>query len=111
MERLLSISAGHLSAATWTWLDEHLGKGALRDPRDSVSALLAGGPTRYGWFMVCPTEGRNELPDDLRGVLDHARRRGAGYVLFDRDSNPLEDLPVLHAGFLEGGATAAPGAE
>lgn len=96
MDGLLTISAGHLSPDTWSWLDTHLQEDNLLHPANSVAALLGGGLTRYGWFMACPTEGCEELPRDLWDVLADARRRGASYMVFKRDAILLDDLPIRH---------------
>ena len=73
----------------------------LRDPGAAVAAQVAGGRTRFGWFVYAPEEGgTGELPDDLARVLAHARAQGAEYALFDCDSQPDPGLPVLHPDFL-----------
>ncbi len=108
IRRFLDVSGGHLSAATWDWLDRQLADDVLRAPSNSAGALLAGGKTRYGWFVYCPEEGAEELPQDLRKVLARARQSGAEYALFDCDAIPLEDLPILHPDFTDEPVRAEP---
>lgn len=100
----LDASSGHLSPATWAWLDAAFAAEELRDPRHHAAGPLAGGRTRHGWFVWAPEDAPAvAIPDDLAAVLRLARRRGAEYVLFDCDAAPIENLPVLHPDF------AAPG--
>ena len=99
IRRFLDVSSGHLSPGTWAWLDAQFGHDSLRDPHNCTAAQLAGGRTRYGWFVYAPDHSVVDLPDDLARVLAKARRRRADYVLFDCDAAPMEDLPVLHPNF------------
>ena len=63
---------------------------------------MPGGRTRYGWFVYAPEDPPiSAIPADLARVLRAARKQGAEYVLFDCDSNPNQDLPVLHPDFAE----------
>ena len=102
IRRFLDCSSGHLSPDTWHWLDREFVEGDLRDPRKVVAGLLAGGPTRYGWFVHAPEDPLTvPIPTDLATVLRHAREQGAEYVLFDCDAILLEGLAVLHPDFLE----------
>jgi len=96
----LDVSSGHLSPETWVWLDAQLADDTQRDPRNAHAAQIAGGRTRYGWFVYAPEDAPLGLPPDLLAVLITARTRGAEYVLFDCDAVPDQDLPVLHPDFL-----------
>lgn len=104
IRRFLDASSGHLSPETWAWLDAAFADEGLRDPRNGAAGQLAGGRTRYGWFVHAP-EGppAAAIPDDLEAVLRHARREGAEYVHFDCDAPPLPGLPVIHPDFAESG--------
>ena len=102
IRHFLDISSGHLSAATWSWLDAQLADAALRDPRNETAAALAGGRTRHGWFIYAAQEPIEDFPADLALVLHEARKRGAEYALLDCDAAPNQDLPVLHPDFLDG---------
>ena len=102
LRTFLDASSGHLSPDTWAWLDAAFADDGLRDPRNHAAGQLAGGRTRYGWFVYAPEEPfAVGIPDDLAAVLRHARARGAEYVLFDCDAAPLLDLPVLHPDFAD----------
>ena len=101
IRRFLEVSSGHLSPATWDWLDAQLGD-AVRDPRNDMAAQLAGGSIRHGWFVYAPEDPTDSLPEDLASVLAAARRQGAEYALFDCDALPNQDLPILHPDFPQG---------
>ena len=49
IRKFLDASSGHLSAATWQWLDEQTTDEVVRDPANR-SAKILGGCTRHGWF-------------------------------------------------------------
>lgn len=101
MQRVLTLSGAHLCPDTWMWLDTHLQEENLHRAKNMIAALLKGGATRYGWFVFCPTEDEAEvhLPGDLQDVMAHARKQGADFLLFDLNSIPLNDLPILHPTF------------
>lgn len=101
MQNVLTLSGAHLCPDTWNWLDTHLQEENLHRPKNTIAALLKGGATRYGWFVFCPSQEdvEDHLPGDLQDVMVHARKRGAEYLLFDLDSIPLDDLPILHPDF------------
>jgi hypothetical protein len=102
IRHFLDVSSGHLAPDTWAWLDTQLADEALRDPRNERAMLITGGRTRYGWFVYAGAECHDGLPDNLATVLQHARVRGADYVLLDCDARPDLDLPVLHPDFADG---------
>ena len=88
--------SAHLTPETWAWLDARLADPVLRDPADGAAATIAGGRTRYGWFVFAPEDPDADMPEDLREVCALARRRGAEYVLLDCDAAPDQELPVRH---------------
>jgi len=102
IRRFLDCSSGHLSPDTWRWLDRQFAEGELRDVRNLTAEQLAGGPTRFGWFVYAPEYAPAvPIPEDLASVLRHARRPGRRIraVRLRRDATPMEDLPVLHPEF------------
>ncbi len=96
----LDCSSGHLSAETWAWLDAQLADDALRDPRTQAVGI-AGGRTRYGWFVYAAEDCLDLYPADLVRVFREARRHGAEYILFDCDAVPDRNLPLLYSNFAE----------
>jgi hypothetical protein len=77
LRTFLDTSSGHLTPATWAWLDEQLSDVALRDPLNDAAAQVAGSKTRYGWLVYEPEGVAEGLPDDLTAILSKARERGA----------------------------------
>ena len=65
IRKFLDVSSGHLSEETWTWLNEQLASDKLHDPHNSTAAQIAGGPTRYGWFVFAPEDTPDDFPADL----------------------------------------------
>lgn len=101
--RFLDCSSGHLSPDTWAWLDAQLADDVLRDPHNTAAAAIAGGRTRYGWFIHATEDPPGDMPADLRTVCAYARRYRAEYILLDCDALPDQDLPVLHPDFVARG--------
>ena len=50
----LDASSGHLSPDTWSWLETNLAEDVISDPANNTAASIAGGKTRYGWFVYAP---------------------------------------------------------
>ena len=98
VRKFLDVSSGHLSAATWAWLDAMTSDEAVRDPRNANAEIL-GGRTRYGWFVLASEDPIAPVPADLAAVMRLARQQGCDYALLDCDALPMEDLPVLHPDF------------
>jgi hypothetical protein len=95
----LDASSGHLSADTWSWLEVNLADDVISNPANDAATALAGGKTRYGWFIYAPEDAVEGLPEDLMAVQRRAREQGAEYVLFDCDAAPIPGLPILHPDF------------
>ena len=95
----LDASSGHLSAETWSWLDANLADDTISNVANDTATAIAGGKTRYGWFIYAPEDAVEGLPEDLVAVQRRARAQGAEYVLFDCDAAPVLGLPILHPDF------------
>ena len=95
----LDASSGHLSPDTWSWLNANLADDVISNPDNGTATSIAGGKTRYGWFVYAPEDAVEGLPEDLMAVQLRARQQGAEYVLFDCDAPPVRELPILHPGF------------
>jgi len=96
--RYLDASSGHLSVATWEWLDAITTDDAVRDPRNSNAEIL-GGRTRHGWFVWASAAPPATVPTDLAALMRLARQRNCEFLHLDCDALPMEDLPVLHPDF------------
>ena len=86
---MLDISTAHVSEQTAGWLDELLTK--------SESPISIYGKGEYGWFINVHTvddmERENKIPEDLRLVMDFARKRLCSWIMFDRDAETINKLP------------------
>lgn len=97
--RLMELSAGHLAPETWTWLDGQTKSGRFA-PAAPVGIVRAG-QVRDGWFVFADEDpDERVIPTDLVAVILHARKAGCGFLLFDCDQIPLEDLPIRHPDFI-----------
>ncbi len=85
--RYLDASSGHLSVATWEWLDAITTDDTL------------GGRTRHGWFVWASEAPPATVPADLATLMRLARQRQCEFLHLDCDALPMEDLPVLHPDF------------
>ena len=64
VRRFLDVSSGHLSAATWVFLDVQTSDLMVRDPGNG-SAEILGGRTRHGWFVYAIEAPIAPVPADL----------------------------------------------
>jgi hypothetical protein len=48
----------------------------------------------YGWFVWVPSPSREAMPRSLRACLGLAEADGATWIQFDRDCEPIGDLPT-----------------
>lgn len=82
-ETMPVISTGHVSKKT----DYLLSTGEIR--------TYMRGP--YGWILYVHPDQDLEpgyWPEELAAVADWARKQGFEYVLFDRDADTVEGLPI-----------------
>ena len=95
-------STANLSEASSTYLNVHADQG---------DELVAATP--YGWFIWVGEGDRDNLPADLVGITEYARRLGAEYILFDRDAPEDEALARFlgRTDALSGSRRARPGGE
>lgn len=85
--KMLALSTSHLRYATARQLDNDHPKAWAKD--------LYFGRSEYGWFVSTVTIPIQKFPDDLREALDFARRHDCTYVMFDRDVEPIAELPTF----------------
>lgn len=89
--RYLVLSTAHIRCAT--------GKALTRwatDEPPSHPLLVAA--THHGWFLGThhmPPGTADELPEELRAILDLGRELGCDYVLLDSDGPIEENLPTF----------------
>lgn len=105
INRLMQLSAGHLTPETWTWLDHETGRGRFAPP--APVGIVRGGQVCNGWFVFADEDpDERVIPADLVAVILHARKAGCGFLLFDCDQIPLEDLPIRHPDFTDRATSA-----
>ena len=110
----LDVCPGHLSPATWAWLDAKTADHAQRDldrmhdPARREYLGLTGGRTCYGWLVYVPEPVARPVPEDLAAVQRLARSLGCDLVVFDCDAPLTPGLPILHPAFRDRAAAARP---
>lgn len=83
IDKMLTISSFHISGETSEFLDD-----------ESRAELVVYGKATFGWFIVVDHAATEEnVPDDLKRVLDLAREKGCAWLCLDQDANILEELP------------------
>lgn len=97
-EVFLDLSNQHVTEATSFWLRQQGLRAAQVQQDCDPFPLITMGATPYGWFIYVPTVEKlqeADVPTDLRSVLEYARAKGFRYLLFDRDAEPIEELPTF----------------
>ncbi len=85
--KMFALSTGHVSKDTAEMLD-------LDDDRLGVVVYPKGD---YGWFIPITEyleESEREISPDIAKVVDYALARGFTWLMFDRDANVIDDLPL-----------------
>ena len=84
--KMLVLSTSHVTAATARLLDH--------TPRPDWP--VSGGPHGlYGWFCYAHDEDpQGNIPLEMMNVFWFARENECDYVLFDRDADVIDELPV-----------------
>ncbi len=101
----LDVCPGHLSPATWAWLDAETADHGRRnldrmhDPARRDRLGLAGGRTCYGWLVYVPEPIVGPVPEDLAAVQRLACGLSCDVIVFDCDAPLTPGLPVLHPAF------------
>lgn len=85
------LSTAHLTAETAAVL-EHLGD---NDDADAWLYYVVGSTwLDYGWWIWAEQDdGFDELPQCLKDCYLYARGKGWSYIRFDRDAEPIAELP------------------
>jgi hypothetical protein len=83
IEKMLVLSTGHLQHDTCTqWLD--------------TAPFAAFTKADYGWFVFVPEDLEEEVvPEELLACFVLARAQGCEWLMFDRDADTLDTLPVF----------------
>ncbi len=86
IRRILDISTAHVTAETARMLEDgEAGPTTLQHPRG------------FGFLVYVPSDPDEPLdeniPDDLKTVMLHAREYNCDWIMFDRDGMVINDLP------------------
>lgn len=94
IRKFLDLSTAHVPQTVAAALDELFKHGP--DPeRADWRYWIVGCSNTYGWWIWAGQEdGLDELPADLRACVDLAKQHDCDWILFDRDTTPIDDLPT-----------------
>lgn len=83
VRKFLTLSTAHVTDDTRRILDE-----------TKVSDWpVFGFRGAYGWVVYAHDESDWEIPQDLWGVCEYARKNDCDYIMFDADADIIDDLP------------------
>lgn len=88
------ISTGHISHHTAEWLHQQ-GEVAADYHRDLEMPEINIASDIYGWSIYCDENPSEVWPPDLVRIMRFIRSKGYEYVVFDRDADYVEGLPVF----------------
>ena len=86
INKMLSLSTGHVSEDTARLMDN-----------DAIGQVVIYDKPNFGWFVHVPErfeldEVKCSCPNDLFQCLDFAEKRGCGWIMFDSDVEPINEL-------------------
>lgn len=83
--KYLDLSTGHVSRKTAKWLDNN---------PDGIIMYLKG---EYGWIIhVSSEEYDKNIPNDLIKVIEYAKSKECGWIMFDADGEVIEELELFN---------------
>lgn len=111
MMKLLDLSTCHIQESTCNgWFPDQLDKqlnetyaGSTGIEFRYIAPVVFYGKGEYGWFVHVSSDWKEStpeeplepsVPEDLRRVLEYAARAGADWIMFDRDGERVDPLPV-----------------
>jgi len=98
IKTLICLSTAHVDPDTARELDALIQFPPPLAARDNPSIwqarIVAERWQDYGWFVWVPSPSRAAMPPALRACLTLAETAGATWIQFDRDCEPIEDLPT-----------------
>ena len=95
---LVCLSTAHLDQDTAGELDALIQFPLPLSARDAPAIwqaqIVAERWQDYGWSVWVPSPSSAAMPPALRACLTLAEAAGATWIQFDRDCEPIEDLPT-----------------
>ncbi|MEK3955921.1 MULTISPECIES: DUF5983 family protein [unclassified Psychrobacillus] len=87
---MLTISTAHISEETAKLIESN-----------AIQGLIHYQKNEYGWFIYTGVEEdevelKEDLPEDLKSVMDVAIRHNCIWLCLDRDAELAKDLPIYH---------------
>lgn len=95
VQKYLDLSTGHLDETTADRLDA-LFNLTTGDPNPEEWAYWVVGSALgdFGWFIWADSNFADDTPECLIACAKLADQLGCSYILFDRDAEPIEELPT-----------------
>lgn len=93
MHKMLALSTTHVEQATANWLDY-----AVAGSWMETCGLVVYPKGEYGWFIPLSKDDKDrfeDVPEDLVKVIRFAERKGASWIMFDRDVPEIDELPAF----------------
>ena len=88
---MLTLSTAHLSPGTRVLMSD---AGFVERTDVSIYGKSMFGQ-EFGWFVYTDTQEPNgNLPEDLEACIRYALARDCGLICFDRDAEPVGELPA-----------------
>jgi hypothetical protein len=92
IQKMLSVSTQHVSAATAHWLNDQCLTNAESHDTHEMASIHAGSHG-YGWFVYCHDDGTENYPADLVGLMKWAREKHeCDYINLDNAGTEHDDL-------------------
>lgn len=88
IEQMMILSTAHLSETTARHVDDSL--------RGDGPIPISGAAREYGFLIFADQDAtkNRDVPGDLRTALLYALKHDCEWVLFDRDEDPVDALPL-----------------
>ncbi len=97
INKMLTLSTAHISEATAELL-QRCNAADWDDPSIEDVPLVVYEKSDYGWFVVVPNDlfRINRTPPDLLMLFRLAQAQGCTWIMFDRDVEPVANLPTFN---------------
>lgn len=92
-DSMLTLSTAHITSQTAEFID----KGLIKE-----SNIHCYPKNEYGWFLnINSVTIAQNLPEDLKNVINYAVNHGYSFICFDRDAEEIDDLETYEWDFYE----------
>lgn len=94
MCKMLHLSTAHVTPAVAEALDRHVEVVHPLGQRSDLAPCIAERWSDYGWFICVKSTGRELMSKPPQECLAFAEGIGINWIQFDRDCEPIADLPT-----------------